>query len=112
MKSEDPRQLVLNIMGALSVAAVIGYIVLSAKLGVKFAVPVAIFGAVSSAIFLRGKLVQAIARLISGAPEPSDDTTGHMLAEMDELRGRVQELEERLDFSERLLAQQSRVPER
>lgn len=34
------------------------------------------------------------------------------MTEMDELRGRVQELEERVDFSERLLAQESNAPER
>ena len=35
-----------------------------------------------------------------------------LLAEMDELRNRVQELEERVDFSERLLASQARTAER
>jgi len=34
------------------------------------------------------------------------------MAELDDVRGRLAELEERVDFSERLLSQQSRVPER
>jgi hypothetical protein len=63
-------------------------------------------------VALRGAFGQALGRLLSGSPAPTDDTTGQLLAEMDELRGRVQELEERVDFSERLLSQQSQTPER
>jgi len=46
---------------------------------------------------------KALLRKIEGAP-PSQDS--HLLEEVDVLRERMGELEERLDFTERLLAQQ------
>jgi hypothetical protein len=98
-------------LGMIGLAGVIGYVVLAAKLGIAFAIPVGVVGFVASIIIFKGPLGQAIITALGGGP-PADDTTGQLLAEVDELRGRVQELEERVDFSERLLAQQSKVPER
>jgi hypothetical protein len=51
-----------------------------------------------------GPIGQAIADRIRGArdaPSPADPA---LLAELDQLRGRLTEVEERLDFAERLLA--------
>jgi hypothetical protein len=66
---------------------------------------------------LRGPLGKALARRIEGAGALRDSTAG---AGVDELQGRVtelehqvgriHELEERLDFAERLLAQQREQP--
>lgn len=86
-----------------------GYIILAVKLGIAFAIPVGVVGAVATAIALHGPLGKAIGRRLEGTPLPTDETTGSLLDEMDELRHRVAELEERVDFSERLLARQ---PER
>jgi hypothetical protein len=53
---------------------------------------------------LRGPVGQAIARAIGGAtPELPPEIPGEVYGELDELRARVAELEERVDFSERLL---------
>jgi len=76
-------------------------------------------GFLAAVVLLSFPLIRAIARRIEGrtAPDPA------MAAELDELRakvaeleqqqGRVHELEERIDFTERLLAQhreQARLP--
>ena len=57
--------------------------------------------------FLRSPIVEALARRIGG-----DHLAGALQdGEIAELRARVSELEERLDFTERMLAQ-SREPDR
>ncbi len=87
-----------------------GYIIHSIKLGIAFAIPVGVVGAIAAAIALQGPLGKAIARRLGGGSSiEADETTGALLGEMDELRHRLAELEERVDFSERLLA---RPPDR
>jgi hypothetical protein len=89
----------------MGVVAIIGYVILSAALGEGFAIPVAIVGSISAAVVLRGPVGKALARRLErGAPESSED----VLLELDELRSRLLEVEERQDFSERLLAQRGR----
>jgi hypothetical protein len=57
-----------------------------------------------------GPIGSAIARRIGGRPEPGDahaqieEVRDGMTAEVDHLRSRLAEVEERLDFAERLLA--------
>jgi hypothetical protein len=51
----------------------------------------------------RGPLGAAIADRVRGAPQPTGDPA--LAVEVDQLRGRLAEVEERLDFAERLLAQ-------
>ena len=100
----DPAGLIiaLSILGGVILFA---YIILSARLGIPFAIPVGIVGAVATAVALHGPLGKAIGRrLDGGSPVEADETTGQLLGEMDELRHRLSELEERVDFSERLLA--------
>lgn len=65
--------------------------------------------AVIGASVLVGPIGQAIARRIAGAgPKRDGLSTGEMAAErIGTLEARVVELEERLDFAERLLAQGS-----
>jgi hypothetical protein len=51
----------------------------------------------------KGPLGAAIADRVRGTPEPAGDPA--LAVEVDQLRGRLAEVEERLDFAERLLAQ-------
>jgi hypothetical protein len=51
----------------------------------------------------RGPIGAALAERIRGGAAPADDPA--LAAEVDHLRGRLAEVEERLDFAERLLAQ-------
>ena len=98
-----------GLIATLSIAGgvgLFGYIILSIKLGIAFAIPVGVIGAIAAAVALQGPVGKAIARRLGGEPLPADDTTGALLGEMDDLRQRVAELEERVDFSERLLARQ------
>ncbi len=75
----------------------------------------ALFGAIAAigaSLFL-GPIGQAIARRIAGTPPKGRDglSTGEMAAErVAGLEARVVELEERLDFTERLLAQGNGEP--
>lgn len=92
------------------------YAFLSARLGVAFAIPVGVVGALSTAAVLSGPVGKALAQRLGlrNPPAPSE-VPEQVLGELDELRMRMQELEERVDFSERLLAQQPRAgsaPER
>ncbi len=61
-------------------------------------------------------LLRAIARRIERGPGGVDraelDELRQRVAELEERQGRMFELEERLDFTERLLAERSREPER
>ncbi len=66
-----------------------------------------------AAFVLRGPLGRAIADRIGGrvpAEEIVAQVPEELYAELDELRARVGELEERVDFSERLLARQDTAP--
>jgi hypothetical protein len=81
----------------------------------QFALAIGLGGALIA--LLAGPIGQAIARRIAGGKPVGGETTGEMNAErvveleqrMSELEGsaqaRIAELEERLDFAERLLAQ-------
>lgn len=97
-----------GVMGA--VAGVLGLVLLvihgglSAKLGIAYAIPTTIVGALAVGMVLRGPLGQALAKRIHGTSS-AELPPEQVLNELDELRSRLSELEERADFSERLLAQ-------
>ncbi len=112
MRPDDLRRQVMATIALLGVAGIFGFTLLSAKLGIAFAIPVGIIGTIAAGVSLTGPLGKALVRRLEGDSAHSDETTGQLLAELDELRGRMQELEERVDFSERLLAQQSQTPDR
>ena len=78
-------------------------------MGEDFAVPGLIALGVVGAVIFKGPVGKALgARLEHGAAaEPAPE----YMAEMDDMRGRVMELEERLDFTERMLSK-AREPER
>lgn len=79
------------------------HVVLGAMVGAGYAIPTTIIGALAAAAVLRGPVGQALARRIHGGEAELPPET--VLSELEELRNRVLELEERVDFSERLLAQ-------
>ncbi len=71
-------------------------------------VPATLFISVAAAVILRGPLGKALGERIAGHKldgAPSVETEA-LHADVDELRGRLAEVEERLDFTERMLAQQ------
>ncbi len=86
-------------IGGLAVLA--AFTVLSLKIGEDFAIPALLVGGVVAVFALKGQVGRALARRIEGG---AADTAPEVLAEVDELRARMLELEERLDFAERLLA--------
>jgi hypothetical protein len=95
-------------LSAASLAA--GFAVVAVPLGLGFAIPVGIVALVAAAVIFRGPLGQALARRLEGGGARSGDQEATLQA-LDEIRGRMAELEERVDFAERLLAQ-SREPDR
>jgi hypothetical protein len=96
-------------------------------IGPETLVPVSLFVSIAAAVILRGPLGRALAERMSsrgqaiddairrappwvkGTPPP-DPETQFLSAELDELRQRLAEVEERQDFTERLLAQQRERP--
>jgi hypothetical protein len=87
-----------------------GFAVVAVNLGLGFAIPVGIVALISAGVVFRGPLGQALARrLEAGAGQAADQEA--VLHALDEMRGRMADLEERVDFAERLLAQ-SREPHR
>ena len=79
------------------------YVFITRSLGLGFAIPVGVLSIVGATVVLRGPLGRAWARRLEGdAGQPPDE----MITELEDLRVRVLELEERVDFSERMLAQQ------
>ena len=71
-----------------------------------FLVPIVLFISIGTAVVLRGPLGKAIGERIAGRAGSGDHDAKALRAELEELRYRVLEMEERLDFAERLLAQQ------
>lgn len=70
---------------------------------------VALMAVVAGIFFGTRPLVAAIARRISRDPAPNalpDGAIEDLHAELDEARGRIAALEERVDFAERMLAKQ------
>jgi hypothetical protein len=95
----DPAFQLAGVVGVVTLAA---YTLISIVVGAGFAIPVGIVGSVGLTIVLRGPVGAALAdRLHAGVAEAAPPE--ELLAELDELRGRMVELEERVDFTERLL---------
>jgi hypothetical protein len=102
--SNDRRGLpIVAILGA-SVSALVAHGIMSVALGPGYAIPVTIIGALGATVVLRGPLGQALAERIRGGGG-SELPPDQVLSELDDLRTRITELEERTDFSERMLAQ-------
>jgi hypothetical protein len=87
----------------LAIVATAGHTILSVKLGIAYAIPTTIVAVIGGAVAMLGPVGKALARRLEG--QAPDAVPGEaVLAELDEVRGRLAELEERVDFSERLLA--------
>ena len=95
--------------------AVIGlFVVIPVALALMFAtsrlgpasIPVWISVAGAGWLIMKGSMGDALAARFRG-DAGSDEMHADTIAELEELRGRVAELEERVDFSERLLAQKA-----
>jgi hypothetical protein len=71
-----------------------------------FLVPMTLFLSLAAVAIFRGPLGKALGERISGRQVDGDSSaeTEALHADVDELRFRLSELEERLDFTERLLA--------
>ena len=80
------------------------FALVSSKLGEGFAIPVGIIGAISVAVILRGPVGKALARQLDGDQAGIGPPGEAVMLELDDLRARLLELEERVDFSERLLS--------
>jgi hypothetical protein len=100
----EDRNPIVNALGVGVLVVLIGHVILALNLGIPYAVPTTIIGSIAAAVALRGPLGQALARRIHGGTS-SELPLETVMGELDELRGRILELEERVDFSERLLAQ-------
>lgn len=110
--ADDSTGYLYMALGFSVIALVIGLSVATRFLG---PASIPIWGAsLLALIFIaNGPVGKAIGRRISGeVPEPphSNELSDAVYAELDELRARMLEMEERQDFSERLLANRSEEP--
>ena len=97
-----------TILGSVALGA---YVWLSLEIGKGFAIPVGLLAAVAATVVLVGPVGKALARRISGTRDDgvASEELDQVFARLEELehsQARVAELEERLDFAERLLGQQ------
>lgn len=90
-------------------AGLAAWVGLAGGMGPGFAIPTGILGIIGAAFVLRGPVGRALARRLEGETAAPPD---EVLGELEDLRARVLELEERVDFSERLLAQARESSER
>jgi hypothetical protein len=89
-----------------SVALLGTFIALSVVIGEDFAIPALIAGAVMGTVTLRGPVGKALAARIHQGTLGQAEPHPEVLDELYEVRNRMVEIEERLDFTERLLARQ------
>jgi hypothetical protein len=73
-----------------------------------FGVPIVMFVMIGLTLILRGPLGQAVADRIRGGSTDADprlrEELDHLRVEVDDLRNQLGEAQERIDFTERLLA--------
>jgi len=101
MSSKDIESISMTVLGV-AVAAAVSFAVIAVKIGEGFAIPVGIAAAIAFAVVMRGPVGRALARRLEGeSAAPSEEVLQHL----DDVRARLGELEERLDFTERVLAQ-------
>lgn len=87
------------------------YVALAINLGEGFAIPVGILGIIGGAVAMIGPVGKALAaRITRGSEQGLDpgelDEIHGRLQELEQAQARIAELEERVDFTERLLARQ------
>ena len=100
----EPNVALYTMITIVGVTLLGAFIALSVVIGEHFAVPALITSGIVGVLALRGPVGKALAeRIHQGAAGAGTDPV--LLEEMDEMRTRMVELEERVDFTERLLAQ-------
>ena len=104
-KSDHPLGRTLVIVAIIAAITALGI-----AIGGDFIVPLIIVGGALAAYLSKTDVGRAIAHRIRHGPEALE--TPEVFGELDDLRSRVLELEERLDFAERLLAQPAKDTER
>ncbi len=72
-----------------------------------FLIPIVLFVVIGTTIILAGPLGKALGQRIAGKSAAGDRSveTEELRGDVEELRSRLTEMEERLDFTERVLAQ-------
>jgi hypothetical protein len=75
------------------------------------AIPIWLLVILGGVVLARSPVARAFAQRISDSREEPEAVPDEVYAELDELRSRVSELEDRQDFSERLLADRAAVTE-
>ena len=72
-----------------------------------FLVPITMFLTIGAVLIIRGPMGKAIGERIAGKhPEIDHGETDALRAEIEDMRYRMIDLEERVDFAERMLAKQ------
>jgi hypothetical protein len=99
----------LLVATVLGLAAIGAFVTMAMEMGSEFAVPGLIALGVVGAVIFKGPVGKALARRIESGP--SAEPPSEILNELDDVRGRLLELEERLDFTERMLSK-AREPEK
>jgi hypothetical protein len=97
---------VMGLFGVVPVALALMFA--SARLG-PASIPIWIATAGAAWMIMKGPVGMALASRLQ-ADSGEKELQGETLAELEDLRSRVAELEERVDFSERLLAQKAEAP--
>jgi len=90
--------------GVVASVLLCAYVALSIVIGEDFAIPGLITGGVVAVLALRGPVGRALADRIHAGAVAQPEIPAELLDELDTMRGRVAELEERVDFTERMLA--------
>ena len=102
-ESNVPLYMAITIVSVVMLGA---FIALSVVIGEDFAIPALITGGVVGAVVLKGPLGKALAARIHQGTIAQAEPHPEVLDELYDMRNRMVELEERLDFTERLLARQ------
>jgi hypothetical protein len=102
----EPNAGLYTAITIVSVALLGTFIALSVVIGEDFAIPALVTGGVMGAVVLRGPVGKALAARIHQGTMTQAEPHPEVLEELYEMRGRLVEMEERLDFTERLLARQ------
>jgi hypothetical protein len=97
-KADHPRGRLLIIIAVIAAITTLGV-----AIGEDFIIPLIVVGGALAAYLSKTEVGRALAHRIRHGPEAVD--APEVYGELDDLRNRVLELEERLDFAERLLAQ-------
>lgn len=80
--------------------------------GLEPLIPIALFLSIAAVLIFRGPLGKGLGERLAGRAADAEDLAAReaLRAEVEELKGRLAELEERMDFGERLLAERASRP--